>query len=293
MFSAFFGNYLLNKKAVTPKQLKEALALQDKIHVKLGTLAIGAGYMSIEEVEDVHSRQLTTDQRFGEIALEQNYLTASELDALLNNQQPRHMSLGQALVDLEVMSMLSFKRHLNNYKKNEALNDETIEHMCHCNAEALVDNFIAFDDTERNQFYKQYMTVFIKNMVRFINRNIHFGEPTPILKNSYDHLIYQNIHSETTYFTALAGDEKELTAFAGIYADEQFKCFGEYPIDAIGEYMNQTNGLFIVNQDDGGMPLRMDLHNHIDAPTLKPYKPLYDIPISCCNGRVHLILGQL
>ena len=293
MFSAFFGNYLLNENIVTRKQLDKALAHQDRTRLKLGTLAIDAGYMTATEVEELHRIQITTDKRFGELAIDAGYMTESQLEALLDQQQPRHLLLAQSLVDMKAMTFKEYEKHLTDYKKKFELDDEALEHMSNCNAKELVDQLLDFEDDENGDFYKDYLSLFIKNQIRFINSHVHFDPATRITKASYDHLIRQAIHRGTTYFTAIAGGEKALMKFAGLYADEQFKVFGEYPIDAIGEYMNQNNGLFIVNKNDEGEDISMDLQTHVEEPTLKPYRPLYDIPIHCTCGEIHLILGLL
>ena len=44
MITQFFGNYLLNEHLVTPNQLIEALQEKNNTRLKLGVLAINAGY---------------------------------------------------------------------------------------------------------------------------------------------------------------------------------------------------------------------------------------------------------
>lgn len=293
MFSAFFGNYLLEKKVVTQEQLREALKAMDKTRLKLGTMAIDEGFMTIPQVEEIHRSQMTNDSLFGELALEKGYLSEEQLEELLENQEPFHLLLAQTLMDMGVLSFKEFVDHLQDYKRQYELSDENIVQMCTCDTDALVSILLKMKNDEHGDFYRDYLSLFIKSLIRFINSHVQFGTPTHIQKRSYEHLISQTIHTDTTYFTAIAGNEKDLTAFASLYANEKFRAFGEYPIDAIGEYMNQNNGLFLVNLNNQGKSIRMDLQTHIEAPTLKPYRPLYDIPIKCTSGEIHLILGLL
>lgn len=46
MFSQYFGQYLLNEKYLTAEQLKASLEYQQSVRLKLGVLAINAGYMN-------------------------------------------------------------------------------------------------------------------------------------------------------------------------------------------------------------------------------------------------------
>lgn len=293
MFSAFFGHYLLNEKIITPDQLEKALAHMTDVHLKLGTLAINAKVMTVPQVEDIHRQQLTCDQRFGTLAIEAGYMTEETLDLLLAVQKSEHLRLAQALVDLDLLTFDAYETHLENYKTAHQLSDEALDGLKAEDVATIVDTFCVMDDEHHARLYRDYVTLFLKNQMRFINAYIRLGAITPIQKNSYDHLIRQSLHSGQDYFTAIAGDEKSMTTFAGLYANERFKTFGEYPIDAIGEYMNQSNGLFVVNHTNEGNTITMDIQSHIEGPTLKPYRKVYDIPLHCSCGEIHLILGQL
>ena len=53
MYTQFFGNYLLANGYVTRDQLFSAMRQEADQHMKLGTLAIHAGYMNAAQVDDV------------------------------------------------------------------------------------------------------------------------------------------------------------------------------------------------------------------------------------------------
>jgi len=294
MFSAFFGHYLLNEKIVTTAQLEKALELQESAYLKLGTVAINAGYMTVEQVEEVHGLQLTCDKRFGELAIESDYLSGEQLDLLLNTQKSEHLLLAQCLVDLDILSFDDFDQLLHKYKEAHALTDTALEELKADNVEAIVQQFLQIQDGPNSDFYRDYITLFIKNQVRFINSHVRIGPMTLIQKTTYRHIICQTIFSDSSnYYTALAGEAGPLTSFASIYADEDFDDLGDYPVDAIGEYLNQNNGLFIVNEADEGIELTMNIQRHIESATLKPSLALYDIPLYFASGEIHLILGEL
>ena len=70
MYTQFFGNYLLSNGYVTQEQLFSAMQRQADNHLKLGTLAIHAGYMNASEVDDTVIHQTHQDRKFGELAVE-------------------------------------------------------------------------------------------------------------------------------------------------------------------------------------------------------------------------------
>ncbi len=104
MFSQFFGNYLLHRKLVNTTQLREVLALQDTVRVKIGILAIDAGFMTAPQVDRVHQLQIKMDKRFGEIAIKEGYLNEDQLTDLLGQQNKRHLILSQALIDKGILT---------------------------------------------------------------------------------------------------------------------------------------------------------------------------------------------
>ena len=75
MFTQFFGSYLLNKKIVSAANLRVALEKKDTTRVKLGVLAINAGYMTAKQVDAIHKKQATVDKRIGDIAVDMGYFT--------------------------------------------------------------------------------------------------------------------------------------------------------------------------------------------------------------------------
>ena len=109
MFTQFFGSYLLNKKIVSPANLRLALEKKDSTRVKLGVLAINAGYMTSKQVDAVHRKQATVDKRIGDIAVEMGYLTEAQVEELLSSQKTGCLLLGQALVDMGCLTNEEFE----------------------------------------------------------------------------------------------------------------------------------------------------------------------------------------
>ena len=99
MYAQFFGNYLLSHGVVTREQLLETMHRKSSTKIKLGTLAIHAGYMTANEVDRIVILQTHEDKRFGELAIHEGYLTEAEVTKLLAEQKPDFLLLGQALVD--------------------------------------------------------------------------------------------------------------------------------------------------------------------------------------------------
>ena len=74
MLTQFFGNYLLEKNIITSDQLLQALDRKHNTSQSLDALALSSGYMSKDEIEDVHNMQCVRDDEFVRLALHMGYL---------------------------------------------------------------------------------------------------------------------------------------------------------------------------------------------------------------------------
>lgn len=293
MFSAFFGHYLLEKKIVTARQLDKAMNRQEKTRLKLGVLAVGTRLMTAVQAQEVNELQATMDKRFGDIAVEKGYLTADQVQALLSQQAPEHLALAQSLIDTKAMTMARYEKEIENYRKQFGMDDEQFEALKNNDVDLLVHAFLAFEDTDMTDYYSIYTSLFVKNVIRFLDGHICFDRVIKVEQASFDHLVRQNISGDQKIFTALGLSTDTFLKLAGKYADETFDEVGEYPIDAAGEFLNLHNGLYTVNMSDAGLDLKFDIQSYIEAPILNPSAGLYQVPLHTGLGEINLLIGQL
>ena len=121
MYAQFFGNYLLSQNLVTREQLIQAMRKKSSTQIKLGTLAIHAGYMTANEVDRVIILQTHQDKRFGEIAISEGYLTEMQVTELLSEQKPDFLLLGQALVEDGIINNEQLQNLIIDYQSENEL----------------------------------------------------------------------------------------------------------------------------------------------------------------------------
>lgn len=248
MFTQFFGNYLLNEKLVTPEQLVEGLQEKKNTRLKLGVLAINAGYMNASQVEKVHIEQKRVDKRFGDLAVELGFITEAQVDELLGAQKVGYLLLGQALVDKGYMDNAQFESAINAYKAKYSLTDDDLANGQESKTDALISSLCDFSSTADEELYTEFVSLLFNNLVRFIGDDFTPLEPVSVL-NSSDNT-YQTTQSITGPFTAdtsIVADESALIAFASRYADEEFTELDEYVTASACDFINLHNGLFTVN----------------------------------------------
>jgi len=248
MFAQFFGHYLLNKGIITNQQLQEAMDKQRETRVKLGVLAINQNVMTAAQVDEVHQAQMQKDKRFGEIAVELGYVTEEQIEQLLSSQKSAHLLLGQALLDQEILSYDSFSAALSNFKQENSLSDEEFTSIMNGDIDTLIHSVFVKDQLPEG--ITEYISLFAKNIIRFVDTDIRMEFISHFDKHSYPWSVSQDIISETGEVSkrvAMAGNEQDFIRFASRYAQEEMTEADEMMQASVGEFLNLHNGIYLVN----------------------------------------------
>lgn len=258
MITQFFGNYLLNEHLVTPNQLIEALQEKNNTRLKLGVLAINAGYMTASEVEKVHMEQTKRDKRFGDLAVELGFVTEAQIDELLGAQKVGYLLLGQALVDKGYMDNATFESAINAYKEKYSLSDDDMLEGDNFKVDTLTESLIDIDSKDKD-LYRDFLSLLFNNLVRFIGDDFTpLAAVTSIPDADKLYQTTQGITGEFAANTSIIADEKTSIAFASRYASEDLTEFDEYVTASACDFINLHNGLFTVNvSNEKGVELRL------------------------------------
>lgn len=290
MFSQYFGHYLLNRDLITREELAKALDSQKSVHVKFGVIAVDKGFMTSSQVDEVHEKQKQIDKRFGEIAVELGFLTDEEVDALISHQKQGHLYLAQALVDLEMMTMDQFSHALNDYKREYSLSDDQFEAIRSGNIETLVENILIGKDSDVKEKYSNYISLFTKNMIRFIDDQVYLEINDNDVPKQGNWLVCQEIIGEAPLFTAFNLDEKSLLHIASVYAEEEIPTVDELAKDAVSEFLNLHNGIYLVNMSNWGTELKMNPQQVIAEASITGN--LLPITVNTSKGSFQLLLSS-
>ena len=239
MFTQFFGSYLLNRKIVSPANLRVALEKKDTTRVKLGVLAINAGYMTAKQVDAVHKKQATVDKRIGDMG----YLTEAQVEELLSSQKTGCLLLGQALVDMGCLTNEEFETVLNDYKKENGLTDKDFSNENNEKTENVISSFFAIEG-EYKDYCSEYVNVLFKNLIRFVGAD--FTPLQSAVTDSNDTAVIQELCGDFNAVSAITADNKAAAVFASRFAEEEITDM-DYANDAISEFLNLSNGLYNVN----------------------------------------------
>ncbi|MGN1416522.1 MAG: chemotaxis protein CheX [Oscillospiraceae bacterium] len=292
MFTQFFGNYLLNKRLVSPEQLSEALSVLKTTRVKLGVLAINAGYMTAEQVEMVHAQQQKVDKRIGEIAVDMGFMTGDQVEKLFSQQSGTHLILGQALVDKGYMTNSQFEDALNSYKNENSLSDSDFKDNDNEKIQQVIRSFYDFDNSD-DELMVEYIDLLFKNIVRFIGDDFMPMNCEKITEYTFTNAGVQHINGEFSCTSSIDADDAAYIEFGSRYAGEQLTAVDEMADACAGEFLNLHNGLFAVNvSNDTGRELRLEPQQVLRGEKLTGMVDTYKMPLIFPFGTITFIIGN-
>lgn len=255
MLNQYFGQYLLNKGLLSSEQLQDVMVCERSVRPKLGVLAMDAGLMTAAQVEEVHALQHTVDKKFGEIAVSRKYLSIEQLENLLKTQNSKRLSLSQAIVDKGYLSLAQLENALEAYKRENSLTSKQLEALLSGDLEEIARMFLNLDAANKtgNVMYS-YVALVMRAIVRFL-------EVEPILTQNGQsvagHLISQKLSGNVNMTTGLVMADNVLLEMAKRYSGENLHTVDELALDCIAEFLNETNGIFIVNMSEQGLDFEL------------------------------------
>ena len=125
----FFGQYLIERKVITPEQLLDAIAYQEATNKLIGEVAIELGLLTYDQVQDIIDEQSITDKEFGGVAMDLGLLTPEDLIKVIKYQAQSRVIIGEILVkkgyaDKNNIEMLAYQFKLTQEKDRELVNLE-------------------------------------------------------------------------------------------------------------------------------------------------------------------------
>lgn len=290
MFSQYFGHYLLNKKLIKPEQLADALEYQRSVHLKLGVIAINAGYMTPVQVDQIHNMQKKVDKRFGELAVDQGYINEAQLNDMLKTQKQGHLMLGQALIDRNYFTIEQLQSALDNYKKESGMSGRQFNVIQSDDANEIERIFSNFGESMMSKTYGDYVTLLVKNIIRFIDDNpaIEINQFGSELKTEW--FAQQKIHGKINLYTGIAANTEVFVKLAGKFAQEQITEPDELAQASVGEFLNLHNGIFLVNMSNNGLELEMQPQTISRDYTVKCPNQAYVVTCNMIWGKFDVVM---
>lgn len=117
----FFGQYLLDRRAVSAQLLLRAVELQESVNLKFGETALALKLISEGDLKRICDLQRSEDLRLGELALKLGLLSEEEIGQVLMQQQRSHLPIGEALVRTGALEACELPRLLEEFRLDQGL----------------------------------------------------------------------------------------------------------------------------------------------------------------------------
>ncbi|MFP3153962.1 chemotaxis protein CheX [Lachnospiraceae bacterium ZAX-1] len=294
MYTQFFGNYLVSRGVIPPNRLAELLKIQAESHIKIGVLAVHAGYMTGGEVEHVFIMQTHKNLRFGELAIKEGYLTPEQVKALLASQTPDFLLLGQILVEQHIVSSTELQNLMTDYQSDYELCDlDELDEQKEM-VKRLIQNFYHFENIVHADKVANYLNLFFNTLVRFIGAEFTPLNIISLQEIPTNYCVLQMINGPLHMLTALDMEPQTAIGFASLYVSEEFDQFDEYVKASLEDFLNLLNGLFSVSMsNEYSTELGLEPLIVYENTILSAEKLAYMIPIVFSFGTIYFILSNL
>lgn len=291
MYAQFFGNFLLSRGVITRKQLIDIMQKKADTKVKLGTLAIHAGYMTANEVDRIYILQTHQDKRFGELAISEGYLTEEQVTNLLLEQEPDFLLLGQALIEEGIIDNQQLQDLIIAYQSDNELDEFTYSSETQDAIHHMVENFFVLAERSLSHYEISFFQLLLNNLIRFIGDDFTLISPSNCKEYPTNYCISQKLNGPFSVRTYMDIPESTCIAFASRYVDEEFTEFDEYVSSSLEDFLNLHNGVFSVNMSN-----EYSMELELEAPVVEDKDLLvfngtecYLLPIIYPFGTVYFI----
>lgn len=115
----FFGQFLIEKGAVTRMALLQAVDLQEKTNLKFGEMVIEMSLMTVADVARVHQAQRSEDLHFGDMAVKLGVISDDQVQQVLTRQRNSHLYIGEALIKVGALSEQELENYLQEFKQDQ------------------------------------------------------------------------------------------------------------------------------------------------------------------------------
>ena len=275
MFGHFFGNYLVKNGVITEEQLQEVLEIQKTSRVKMGLIAVSEKMLTARQTYEINMLQVTLDKRFGDIAVEKGYLTPEQVDKIISLQGNQYLLFIQALIDKNYATMEDIDTYILRFKADYDFSDEDFEALKSGDVDKITSLFINIS----KPLYNEYISLAIRNIIRFIDSNVIFETPVLLKEKRFEHMASQCVNGDS------------LTAIASPYTKENFEEVDEDVYDAVCEFTNCVNGLFASKLSYEGTNIDMLPPLFYTDAEIVSETGFYSVPLIVNTKKVNLIVG--
>lgn len=290
MFGNYFGHYLVENGDITAEALCDVIEAQKSARVKLGLLAVASGLLTQKQADEVNMLQQQMDKRFGDIAVEKGYLTDDQVGEMLAKQGNDYMTFVQAMTDQGVMTLEQIQDKVDEYQNAMGYSDAELEALKSGDLDLIVPIFLK--EPALSKLHKDYAALIARNIMRFVDSDFRIEPIVTLQPMKVACGSQQGIFGDQSMFTGLFGEPAALLNIGSTFGKEDFAQIDEDSLDAVCEFLNVSNGLFVSAQSEAGVELDMEPPMmYPEEKTVSSEGIAYALPIVLAGSKVNIIFS--
>lgn len=277
MNSQYFAQYLLNTGVLSADAVQQLLADAMSCRPDLPVLALRQHVMTAQQLDTMG--ELSADA-FAEAVQKKGLMTASQVLNLRQAVTGESLRFAQAMLSAGIVGYQRLEELFSAY-------DAGTEDALH---EAVV-QCAGTDLEEEIEFYAEYVDVFMRSLIRFMDTPAVINKAEQPLENEEQmHFISQRLTGDLNLVAGILATDDVLVEMARRYSQEDVVEADELALDCVTEFLNVMNGLYIVSL------AKRDLELDLELPRMaKNKRPLANkqltLPVDTGFGLFYLLLA--
>ncbi len=287
MFAQLFGKYLTEKSLIKEETYQEIIEKQKSVRVKLGTIAVAEGLLTEEQTEEINNLQKQLDKRFGDIAIDKGWLTNDQMEMLLSKQGNAYLQFVQLMTELTGLTASDADQLVKAFQKDSGYTDSELAALKADDIDQLIPLFII----STKPHVREIAALLARNLTRFISSDYYIEKAHHVKEFSYTHFTCQELSGDDNVFLGIAAskDDKSFLKVAASFAREEMNSVGASAYDAVGEFINVTNGLFA--SDLSNKKINLDMEPPVSFKEQTAKGDFYALPVYLEGHRMDVLIS--
>ncbi|MCM1183141.1 MAG: chemotaxis protein CheX [Roseburia sp.] len=281
MLKCLFGNYLVDKKTMTKEQLDALLPVSKELSAEVEVIAVINKAISPADVRMLLGRMDNDSMHFGEMAIEAGYLSEEKLDEIQTYQQNSFLKFIQAALNEGIITLEQINPLLDDFQKVSGFTDAQLSSLVHDDLEECVNIFVPI----KSPRLKELTLTLIQTLRRLIDPDLYLEKAYTAHSLQLDKYACQAIIGDLHIKVYISAPGDGLLAIANYFTGDKYDTVTTDALDNVGEFINCVNGLFATNLSYDDISIDMNSPEYGEEGPFVSNEKLYIIPV-CANGYI-------
>ena len=276
MLNRLFGNYLIEKKILIQDQLNDFLPVPKDLKAEIETIAVITKALTAEDAISILSQIDKSKQRFGDVAVESDYLSDDKLDYLLTYQSNDFMKFSQILFDNNIISLDQIVPLLNEFQIQSEFSDSQMNSLIHDDLEQCVSIFVPLKSPQ----LKDLAITTVQTLRKIIDRDVYLEKAYAARSFQLDSYASQMIVGDMRINVYFTGAGNSLLGIANHFTGDTYSEICSDALDNVSEFINCINGQFATNLSYENISVDMNSPEYSLEGVLLSNQKLFVIPVN-------------